>query len=137
MQTALLVTELVCPASKEISTLDTITDAFRSRKLLPVLIGIVFGTLAVGLAVGLLLLLTVRFRQGTPTHNLLSEKHQRLVISDRRNNGKGLVLIFLSYLCNNTMIAASFFIMVASCIPATRCSVGCLQGALFKTGARA
>ena len=89
MQTALVRSEMVCPGSREIGTIDVITDDFRRSTVVPALVGILACTLALALAVGLLLLLTVRFRQGTPTHNLLSERLQRLVLSDRRRNGKG------------------------------------------------
>ena len=86
---------MVCPASKEISALDVITEDFTRRRngAVPALIGILVGAFAVALAVGVLLALTVRYRQGTPTHNLLSDKLQRLVLSDRRSSGKGVSLL--------------------------------------------
>lgn len=86
---ALVRSDLVCPASKEISTVDVLKDEFKRSKVVPALIGILVGTLLLGLGVGLLLLLTVRFRQGTPTHNLLTDKLQRLVLSHHCSQGKG------------------------------------------------
>ena len=94
LQTALIRSDMVCPASKEISALDVITEDFTRRRngAVPALIGILVGAFAVALAVGVLLALTVRYRQGTPTH-LLSDKLQRLVLSDRRSSGKGVSLL--------------------------------------------
>lgn len=89
MQTALLRSELVCPASKEISAIEAFTDDFRNNSIVGPIIGIFAGAAALGLAVGVLLLLSVRFSHGTPAHNLLSEKLRRLVVSDHVSGLKG------------------------------------------------
>lgn len=95
VQTAILRSQLVCPASQDISSRNTVSKGLKRADLRPTLWGIAAATLAVGLAVGLLLLLTVRFRQGTPTHNLLSDKLQGLVVFSFRSTGKGAAFFLL------------------------------------------
>jgi hypothetical protein len=81
--------DLVCPASKEIDNLETLDEDIGDIKVLPTIYSVLACTVALGFAVGLLSLLTVRFRQDTRSHDVLLEKLRRLVNSEHRNSGKG------------------------------------------------